>query len=217
MNENNDFKVTGKEIFYYNKDDKSLLVNPAMPTGVDISRFTDINNTVVSTIVGNGDNGVPLNNYGQGFFKQNIGTELTHELLINDKKETRTIKNQLVKFNLPKDKIITGKMALLAVRSSIDMSGIYRCVLYHSGFSFTLDNIDSSDIVALEFNLTKHLNDLGYNSLGLTYGYLSVGLVRIVMQFLKKHIYECTLDVPLNTIFDYIKVQDIYAIFWSKK
>lgn len=121
-------------------------------------------------------------------------------------KATRGGENSLGKFT-PK---LDGKQAVKAIRASCNLSNTITKPLYNSGIWISIDAPSDVDLLNLDRNISQHLNDFGYATMGLVYSNEMVYINKMVVDLAIKYISHSSLidhnEVNLRKV---ISVHDI--------
>lgn len=111
-------------------------------------------------------------------------------------------------------KELKGTAAAAKFYSYLGKGGIIQVPLWHSGFWISLKTIKESDILNLEMQLANNQIKLGRETNTLIFSNYSVVFVRLLSEFIIRHIQSSTLkfDGSINNITKYIKIQDMQAL-----
>ena len=108
---------------------------------------------------------------------------------------------------------ITGAAAAARFYTELGLGGLIQIPLWHSGFHITLKAIKETELADLMLRIANNHITLGRNTNTLIFSNYSVVLIRLVMEFVTRHIQSCTLDIPnINDITKFIKIQDIQPL-----
>ena len=108
---------------------------------------------------------------------------------------------------------ITGAAAAARFYTELGLGGLIQIPLWHSGFHITLKAIKETELADLMIRIANNHISLGRDTNTLIFSNYSVVLIRLVMEFVTRHIQSCTLDIPnINDITKFIKIQDIQPI-----
>lgn len=108
---------------------------------------------------------------------------------------------------------ITGAAAAARFYTELGLGGLIQIPLWHSGFHITLKAIKETELANLMMSIANNHITLGRETNTLIFSNYSVVLIRLVMEFITRHIQSCTLDIPnINDVTKFIKIQDIEPI-----
>ena len=108
---------------------------------------------------------------------------------------------------------ITGAAAAARFYTELGLGGLIQIPLWHSGFHITLKAIKETELADLMIRIANNHISLGRDTNTLIFSNYSVVLIRLVMEFVTRHIQSCTLDIPnINDITKFIKIQDTQPI-----
>lgn len=112
-------------------------------------------------------------------------------------------------------KLVEGDRAIMHAVNYIGLGTMFQVPLYHSGIWVTL--IPPSDTEIVEFNrqFMSRKGTFGRNTYGFIYGNSTSLTLDLLMDFIEKHIYNSTVDLPATELRKYIKVQDIPVLVWG--
>jgi hypothetical protein len=108
---------------------------------------------------------------------------------------------------------ITGAAAAARFYTELGLGGLIQIPLWHSGFHITLKAIKETELADLMIRVANNHITLGRETNTLIFSNYAVVLVRLIMEFITRHIQSCTLDLPnINDVTKFIKIQDIQPI-----
>lgn len=108
---------------------------------------------------------------------------------------------------------LRGPAAVAKFYKQLGLGGLIQVPLWHSGFWITLKPIKESELLNLEMMLANNQITLGRETNTLIFSNYSVVFVRIITEFITRHIQSSTLKLNnINEVAKHIKLQDLYIL-----
>lgn len=106
--------------------------------------------------------------------------------------------------------IISGATAVARFTALMGVGEITQVPLWHSGFWITIRPPKSSDVINLEYELSKNIINLGRQTNTLVFSNSAVLFIKLVTEFILKHVTETSLKLTSDEdMLDYIDVRDL--------
>ena len=143
-----------------------------------------------------------------------IGTKPNDDNMVNSIKYNGT--NLNMQELVPTKKAKSGKAALLKLTKAAGLGSHIQVPLYHSGFWVTLRPLKDLEIVNLALDLSNELTRLSRSTLGTMHTLFNLPFIRTALDYLRNSIISTTIALDEeDDIFDYININDIYALLWG--
>lgn len=111
---------------------------------------------------------------------------------------------------------MTGRAAVLRIRSLLGTASTIQVPLWHSGFYVTLECPGDSEILELERRISEEKVRIGRQTWGYAFSNESVYIVKELADFAVAHIYTSTLNsVDQENILQHISSLDIPSLAWG--
>lgn len=108
---------------------------------------------------------------------------------------------------------VTGSRAMAIFMSKLSIGDIIQVPLWHSGFWVAIKPPTLTELIQLQISLVENEVELGRDTNTLIYSNYQVVFTRILVEFVIKHIAECSLELTADDdIRDYISVNDYFPL-----
>jgi len=105
---------------------------------------------------------------------------------------------------------LTGADAIAAFTSRLNIGKHASVTLWHSGFTLLLAPPKESEIINLQFNISKQEHRLGMETSNMIYSNYGVVSNKLIVDFIMDHIVASSLELPAGESYlDYIKTSDL--------